>query len=136
MGWLDRIFGRKKPEPPKVTGGNRGIAAGSRKKPKLGSYQERIKKGHEEIPDDESTAFVYEGTLLFVHSTNVVAAQYFPDAQKMMVEFGDGRYLYSNVSVQEAISFVQAQSKGMWLWRNFRVLGSKTAHRKPYVKLS
>lgn len=125
-------------------GGHRGIAVGLGKKPvKLPSGRVL---NRQTISDDEVEAFVYDQELLFVHSSNVGAVQYFPEVEKMMVEFlGSGMkgksggktsaYLYSNVTIDEAISLAQAQSKGIWIWDNFRVRGSKTAHKKPYIKL-
>lgn len=133
---LGRIFGRRKPLPPKIGAGHRGAAIGSRKKPQLQSYEERIKKGHEEIPASEVEDFLYNHGLLFVNSTNVAACQYFPESNQMMVEYLNGSaYLYDNVTSQEALAMANAQSKGIFVWSFFRVRGSATAHKKPYKKI-
>jgi hypothetical protein len=79
--------------------------------------------------------FVYEGQVVYVQSSNVDKVQFDLAGNKMRVWYGDGGYEYSNVTVQEAISFIQARSKGRWIWSNIRVRGSKTAHRKPFRPL-
>lgn len=128
-------FKRKKPEAPKVEG-HRGIAAEDLQNPNLTAYQERLAKGKEKIPSDEVEAFLQGVEPLFVLSSNVGMVQYHPEDQKLMVEFlSGGAYLYSNVSLNEARSFATAQSKGGWVWDHLRVRGSKTAHRKPFVKI-
>lgn len=137
-GIFDRLRGwlRKKPAPrPKFGRGHRGVAAGNLKKPDLEGYAERLAQGHGEILEDEVSAFINDQQLVFVNSSNVVAAQFFKDEKKMMVEFKDGAYMYSNVSEDEALQFMQAQSKGGFIWSVFRVRGSRTAHRKPYSRI-
>ena len=53
-----------------------------------------------------------------------------------MVEFiGGGKYLYSNISREEALSFATAQSKGSWVWDFLRIRRTKHGHRKPYVRI-
>jgi hypothetical protein len=82
--------------------------------------------------------FLYLGLVLQVHSSNVQAAQYDLDHQKLHVWFkgrGEPGYEYSNVSRTEALSFAQALSKGKEIWDRYRVRGSRTAHQKPYRKL-
>lgn len=136
------FLGRKKPVPKiTVTGGHRGIAAGD-----LAERHRRIAEGEEpynqeeidkwqNVPADEAEDFIYGGQILHVNSSNLTAAQYHPETQQMMIEYHDGAYLYSNVTPQEALQFVQAQSKGGFIWSVFRVRGSKTAHKKPFVRL-
>lgn len=76
------------------------------------------------------------GDYLPVHSSNLAAAQYHKEDQKLMIEFLSGSaYLYSGVTEQEAIEFAQAQSKGNFVWTSLRRRGSKTGHKKPYVRL-
>lgn len=135
---IGRLFGRKPRTPlaPPSIGGNRGIAAGSRAEPNLESYAERVSTGREKIGEEEGGDFLSGGNMIFVNSSNVAGVQYFPEVEKMMVEFiGGGAYLYSNISLAEARSFLQAQSKGGWVWDYLRVRGSRTAHKKPWVKI-
>lgn len=135
FGRIRDYFRGKKPKPPALPG-NRGIAAGSLKKPDLERYAERVERGQEYIPVPEVEGFLYNEELLFVNSSNVGAVQYFPEDGKIMVEFlGGSAYLYSNITPEEARSFVNAQSKGGWVWDHLRVRGSRTAHRKPYLRL-
>lgn len=128
---IQRLISKIRGTPPKaptLAPGHRGIALGHGSKPT--DLNRRV------IASGEVAEFVYEGQPLFVNSSNVAMAQYHKDASKMMVEFLDGSaYLYSNISEAEAISFAQAQSKGIWVWSTLRVRGSKTAHRKPYQKI-
>ena len=141
---LRTILGGRNPTPPKppsAGAGHRGVAMGSRDAPDLASYQQRLQAGREEVPADEVDAFLHGGYPLFVHSTNVAMAQYFPETNQLMVEYlgkknkGGGAYLYDSVSPAEAESFARAQSKGSWIWSHLRVRGSATAHRKPFRKL-
>ena len=138
---IRNLFGRspKKPVIPPTIGGHRGIAAGDLKRPDLESYAERVGKrgGDVAIGEEEAQDFLAGGNPIFVHSTNVVMIQWFPEIGKCMVEYkGGGAYLYSNVTESEMRSFLQAQSKGGFIWDHFRVRGSRTAHRKPYVRIS
>lgn len=92
------------------------------------------------ITEDEATGFVYDGDIFFVASSNVVTAQYFLDEKKMTVEYlrrgkPNAVYIYGNVTEQDAISFVQAGSKGKFIWDFFRVRGTVYGHRKPYQKI-
>jgi len=133
MAW----FRRKKPTPPQlqIGEGHRGVAVGSTKPGEQDLSQENIDKW-QTLPADEVKGFVYGGDLLFVHSTNVVAAQYDHQNQKMMVQFKGGKvYLYSSVTEQEAYAFATAQSKGGWVWSYLRIRGTKNGHRKPYTRL-
>ena len=133
--------GNKKPQRVRIGEGHRGIAARD-----LAMRQRRQARGREPysweeikkwetLSVEEVDDFVNGGQPLFVHSSNVVSAQYYPIERKMLIQFKDGRYMYSNVSEQEALNFAQAQSKGAFVWDTFRVRGSKTAHRKPYAKV-
>jgi hypothetical protein len=118
-----------------VPEGNRGIAMRSRKKPDLDRYRQRVQEGKEKISEGEVEDFLYNETPLFVTSSNVNLAQYFAETQQMLVEFKDGAYMYDNISIQEAVSFATAQSKGSWVWDRLRVRGSATAHRKSYRRI-
>ncbi len=65
------------------------------------------------ITGDEIQDFLENEALLFVTSTNVAAAQFFPDANKLMVEYLNGSaYLYEDISPNEAEAFARAPSKG------------------------
>lgn len=89
-----------------------------------------------DIGSEEMNNFVYRQQWLPVNSSNVVQVQYIWEVQKMIVEYmNGGRYLYSNVTDQEAIDFVRAPSKGGWVWSVLRVRGTKKGHKKPYVKV-
>lgn len=92
-------------------------------------------QGHE-LGTEEATAFVNGEKEIHVRSSNVVSAQYYPESQQMFIAFKTGQYIYDNVSIQDAISFVQALSKGSEIWNTYRVRGSRTATRKPYKKIS
>jgi hypothetical protein len=86
--------------------------------------------------DGQVDEFLWFGELLLVRSSNVAAAQYFPEDEKLMVEFLNGSaYLYAGVGVEEARAFAEADSKGSWLWDNVRKRGSKTAHLKAFVRV-
>lgn len=136
---ISPLLGRKPVAPPKPSSlklpGELGWAVGEGNKPKPDRSNRR------QLPSSQVEGFVYDGDILIVNSSNVAAAQYNPIENKMMVEFlgkggrGGASYLYSNVSIDEAIAFAQAQSKGGFVWDHFRVRGSRTAHRKPYVKI-
>lgn len=143
---LASVFpGRPKPPVPPRLGrveGHRGIAAGSLKertrKQERGEYpysQEEIDKW-QTVGGNEVYDFVQNQEILFVNSSNLVAAQYFANEKKLMIEYkGGSAYVYNNITEQEAVEFAQAQSKGGWIWSNIRVRGSKTAHQKPFSKL-
>lgn len=131
-------FSGKKPTPPglKITG-HRGVAARLIANPNLTSYQQRMSQGMSQtISSDELEDFLAGGNPIFVHSSNVLAAQFYPDAGKMQVEFLNGSaYLVDPISAQEAMDFALSQSKGAWYWTNVRVRGSKTSHRKNVRKI-
>ena len=137
-------FFRGKPKTPKIakrprtaiTGGHRGIAAGSMKPGKMDLSPENQAKWRT-LSAEAVAQFVHDEEPLFVHSSNVVMAQYFPDDEKMLVEFkNEASYLYSDVSQEEALDFAKANSKGEWVWDHLRIRGSKTGHQKKYVKVS
>ena len=136
---LFRGRGAKKPPslesfmPKQAIIGHRGQALRDLKKPDW--TPENVRKWRT-INREEVRDFVYDKQIFFVHSTNVVAAQYFHETQQMMVEFkGHKSYLYSDVSIPEAISFTMAGSKGGWVWDHLRVRGSKWKHKKPYQRI-
>lgn len=138
-GIFDRLRGwlRKKPAPrPKFGRGHRGVAAGDLKKPNLEDYARRLAGEHSEVAESEVEDFLFNEVPLVVNSSNVGSAIYYPKEGKMMITFlNGGRYMYSNVTEQEALQFVQSQSKGGFVWSVFRIRGTKNGHRKPFTKL-
>lgn len=133
-GRIRNLFSRK-PAKPKLRG-HRGIAAGNLKRPDLESYAERVSTGHENIPEDEVEDFFAGGNPIFVHSSNLRMVQYFPDANKLMVEFKGGKaYMVSDISLDEAVSLIIAQSKGGWYWDHVRIRGTKTGSQKPVERI-
>jgi len=138
MGIFDRIRAKFRPKGKKQPG----------YKPQLGPKLPRLKQPQRrEAPLGATNAglatledFVLFGEVMFVRSSNVTLAQYFPGENKMMVEFHGGRsemraYLYSDVNEDEAVDFWKADSKGKWVWDNLRVRGTRDQHRKPYVRV-
>lgn len=121
--------GRQGPRPTITElGGHRGIA--------IGTSVEPDEVNRRRLTQQQVEQFVYEQELLTVNSSNVANAQYFLDSRQMAVEFlNGGAYLYNNVTEDEAIAFASAQSKGVWVWDYLRVRGSKTAHRKPFIRI-
>ena len=116
--------------------GHRGVAIGSNKPGQQDLSAENRAKWRE-LSKEAAEDFM-NGEILFVHSTNVVAAQYFPDAEKMMIEYkGGAAYMYSNISKREAWIFLQAESKGSFTWTYLRVRGKGNSKKfkKPFVKL-
>ena len=82
-------------------------------------------------------AFLFRRKVLTVSSSNVASAQFIAGQNKLIVQYlDDGKpgqhYKYDGVTEQEALSFANAGSKGVWTWTVLRVRGSKTAHRKPF----
>lgn len=121
---------------PVTTPGHRGIAARLLKKPDLSRYEESLKRGTYEIPASEVEHFINDEFVMRVDSTNVRTLQYFKNTQQLQVEFKDSSlYEYDNVTVAEALHFATGASKGSLVWRLLRVLGSRTAHKKPFRKL-
>ena len=118
--------------------GHRGVAERSAKQPDLSP--ENVAKW-EPIQEPEVEAFVHGNQILPVHSSNVESLQYFAEDKKLLVSFlgKDGRpgsaYLYSNIQEHEALLFAAARSKGEMVWNMLRVRSSKTAHRKPFVRI-
>lgn len=126
----------------KMVEGHRGIGVGLGAKPgpkkSTGQDVNRQSIGKDEIED-----FLWHGAPLFVYSSNVGFCQYYPETEKMQIEYlakGNKparKYLYSSVTHAEALDFAQAQSKGIWVWDHIRVRGKGNAHlsRKPFVEL-
>ena len=87
------------------------------------------------VGPEDSNRFLHFNQVISVNSSNVASAQYDRSRQELTLEYENGSaYVYREVSEAEAQSFLTAPSKGEWVWDNLRVRGSKTAHRKPFVK--
>jgi hypothetical protein len=120
-------------------GGHRGMAFG--RVSTAGGDQEDVSPANrarwEKLGDSEAANFVYNGEILFCHSSNVQAAQYDIDRRELIVSYlPSGKkpgaiWAYDDVSEDEAISFVNAHSKGSWTWDNLRVRGTVHQHKKP-----
>lgn len=113
-------FKRRRQEKP-VSGGQRGTGGGP-------------------LTPEETQAFL-NGELTFLSSSNVAAAQYHPDSQELMIEYGVGSdragaaWIYGNISMAEAIDFIRAPSKGIWVWDHIRVRGTVHSHQVPAKQL-
>lgn len=121
-------------------GGHRGMAFG-----RVGGGKEDVSPENrarwEKLRDTEAGNFVYNGAILYVHSSNVQAAQYEIETRRLIVSFlpkgksPGGVYQYRDVTEDEAIGFANAHSKGSWVWDNLRVRGSKVDSKKDYNKI-
>ena len=139
--WLKSPFRGKqsKGKEPEMARGHRGTALRDLQKPDL-SEENRTQWRH--LTETEHDAFLEKAKPIYVHSSNVLAVQWWKESNQMAVVYkGDngkagGTYLYQNVSRREAELFLAAPSKGSWIWDHLRFRGSKTAHRKPYAKIS
>lgn len=81
------------------------------------------------IPTEEVDAFLDQGELIFVSSSHITAAQYFPADEKLMIEYdGGAAWLYSPVSRIMAEGFAESGSKGTWVYDNIRVRGKGNVH--------
>lgn len=73
------------------------------------------------IAPDVVEAFLYDHHILWCTSSCVVAAQYYFDSERLLIEFvpksGQRRpsYIYDNIDVQVALLFCLAESKGRWV---------------------
>jgi KTSC domain-containing protein len=140
FGRIRSIFSGRPKAPPQQPQsrvvGHRGIAARNLKPGQQDLSAENVAKWRN-LTGQEVEDFVENEQPLLVHSSNVSLMQYFKDVQKLLVEFHNGAsYLYDNVTKSEALQFATYQSKGGAVWDLLRVRGSRTAHKKPYRKLS
>ncbi len=107
----------------------------------LPPYTEEEKGKWETVTEEDYNRFLYYQMPMFVHSSNVESATYYPDEKRLRIQYhGGGRristYDYDNVDLAEAEAFLRAPSKGSWCWNYLRVRGSKTAHKKPYRRVN
>lgn len=121
----DRPYdGGRKPAPKKLPAGQAG-------KGKAGTGSQWS------ISSNDVEVFLYRRKVLEVSSSNVESAQFLAGEDKLIVKYlEDGYYEYDGVTEQEALSFANAGSKGIWCWTVLRVRGSKTAHRKVFRKVA
>ena len=144
-----------RPKPPSLpsrpsipAAGHRGIAAGNLAERHraneeflegtrpTGPYSQEEIDRWGTIGGPEAEGFILNQEPLVVNSSNVAMGQYFIEDRKLMIEYLDGSaYMYENISPEEASLFVTMQSKGSFIWDVLWVRGSKTAHRKPFVKI-
>ncbi len=149
-GWEHGVNPLVPPEPltPPLLGmpdrqfqGHRGYALRSLKEGEMDVSPENKAKWRG-LTQNEAAGFFFNGEPIMVHSSNVVGAQYRRAEHTMVVVFGKGKnakggaYRYSNISDDDAQGFLEAGSKGGWVWSVLRVRGSKTAHKKPYEKIA
>lgn len=130
----DWVLGKSDKQKPVIAPGHKGLGLG------LSSQPMQLASGRilnrQKIYSQEIEEFVYEGRILFVHSSNVASAQYFPEDEKLQIEYlSGGVWLYGQVTISEAVHFAQAPSKGKWLWQHVRIQGTKTGHKKPATKI-
>lgn len=109
-------FQKKQPPKEKVTPGQRGTGGGS-------------------LTEQETRDFL-NGELTFLSSSNVVAAQYHPDIQSLMVEYKEGvAWIYDPVPLSMAIAFINAPSKGTFIWDAVKIRGTVHEHQVNARKL-
>lgn len=127
---------RSKPKAPTL-GGHRGVALGYGNRPDPNTSGNAAGPvNRRTVSRGEVDEFVNDGMMMVVHSSNVSSAVYYREINELILSFhGGGTYAYSNISPEEARSFAQAQSKGVWTWDHLRVRGTKYGHKKPYVRL-
>lgn len=75
-------------------------------------------------------------TLIPVVSSNVEGAGFDKETDELVVRYLTGEYWAYRVGPIMAADFFQAASKGMWLWDNVRVRGTKHLHRVPARQLT
>ena len=115
---------------PDITLGQLGAAPGDRNKP---DYSDENKQKWQPLSPGAVTDFVYNGEVLYFHSTNVAWASYRVDTRELLVGYKKGRvYEYSNVNENEALMLAYAFSKGGFVWDHLRVRGTRFGFRKPY----
>lgn len=67
-----------------------------------------------------------DGELVFVRSSNLVAAQWDEAAGTLMIEFKKGVvWVYAPVNRHEARAFIEAPSHGIWVWDNLKKRGTR-----------
>lgn len=75
------------------------------------------------------------------NSSNVQVVTYDPAAKQLIITYqakGAARqstYRYSSISPEEAMEMYRAVSKGIQVWDQLRIRGTKYGHKKPYAKV-
>lgn len=91
----------------------------------------------EPLGESDVERFVNGEEAIMADSTNVYSLFYRPDYQSLQIEFlNNSIYLYSNVTEAEAEDVALAMSKGMWIWDELRIRGTKYGHRKSYMRIA
>jgi hypothetical protein len=83
----------------------------------------------------EMRAFLYAKEWVYCDSTHHKAAWFSIYHNECHFLFHDGKvYTVENFTTDDAVSYVQAKSKGEWYWSNIRVRGVGNFHKtqKPY----
>jgi hypothetical protein len=125
-GLLGKLLAAAKGAAQKVVAGFSlvGKAFGQGVPPELGSIV---------ASSDPSTQFIREGKWFHVNSSNVLRIMYDREEEKLWVHYKSGApYWYYPVQEVDALDMFIAGSKGIWVWDNLRVRGSRTAHKKAY----
>jgi hypothetical protein len=94
-----------------------------------------------EILDTEENRFLAMGERIYVNSSNVAWIQYLAafegTPEHLYVGYLDGSaYGYSEITPEMAIAFLNAPSKGKWVWDNLRIRGTVFGWQKPYAFLN
>lgn len=94
-----------------------------------------------DILDTEENRFLALGERVYVDSSNVAWIQYLAafegTPEHLYVGYKDGStYMYSEITPEMAIAFLNAPSKGSWVWNNLRIRGTVFGWQKPYAFLN
>jgi hypothetical protein len=108
---LKSLFRGKAPARPLSTRGHRGT-------------------GGKALGGRDVEAFVREGELLVVSSSNVASAVYSLADSKLIIEYLDGSaYAYTPISESQAYTFAEYKSKGSFVWDYLRERGPGADHK-------
>lgn len=90
--------------------------------------------GGESLPETDAEAFLNGERELHFSSTCVVFAKYYPAEKKLLVGFlkNSNAGIYTQVDRGDARSFLDADSKGKWIWNNLRERGTIHKHIHPH----
>ena len=110
----------------------------SRRVPANQAGQGKRGTGARGVSANEVEAFLHDGRVLPVSSSNWEACQYIAEEKLLIVKYKDSpdQFGYEGVTEQEALSLANASSMGAWGWSVLRVRGSKTAHKKSFRKMA
>lgn len=93
------------------------------------------------VLDTEENRFLAMGERVYVDSSNVEWIQYLAafegTPEHLYVGYKDGSaYMYGEITPEMAIAFLNAPSKGRWVWDNLRLRGTVYGWQKPYAFLN